>query len=634
MHLYQQILTKYWGYPGFRPVQDEIIKSVANGHDTLGLMPTGGGKSLTYQVPAMAKEGLCLVVTPLIALMNDQVNKLRRQGIKAMAIHSGLSWDEIVKGLDNCVYGDFKLLYVSPERLGTEIFLSRLPSMKVNLVAVDEAHCISQWGYDFRPSYLRVANLREYLPDIPFLALTATATLQVVDDIQEKLLFREKNVIRTSFERENLVYLVRKADDKLNYLLRIAKKVHGSGIIYVRSRRKAREIAEWLKQQKIDADYYHAGLKSEIRTARQTEWTEGRSRIIVATNAFGMGIDKPDVRFVAHYDIPDSLEAYFQEAGRAGRDGKRAYAVLLYHPVDTGNLKKRVQAQFPEIKEIKKIYELLCNHLQIPLGGAKGMAFDFFIGDFIEKYKLGLTQAFSALKVLEREGYIEMTDEINSPSRIHFVVTRDDLYRFQVANARFDAFIKLLLRTYSGVFTEYVAIQEDFIATKGNIPPDIVRQYLVKLKQLDIIKYVPRKRTPLVVFTEERLDTKSLIVSAESYSLRKERYTGRLEKAIEYVTGNNTCRSRLLLDYFGESNAKACGLCDVCAERNELDLTRYEFDTIKKVIAEELEKQPLPMTRLVDAVDFTEEKTIKVIQWMLDQGRITYDDKQCLILID
>ncbi len=631
MNLYQQILTKYWGYAGFRPLQDEIIKSVANGHDTLGLMPTGGGKSLTYQVPALAKDGLCLVVTPLIALMIDQVEKLRKRGIKAMALHSGLTREEILKGLDNCAYGDYKLLYVSPERLGTDLFLSRIGKLKINLVAVDEAHCISQWGYDFRPSYLRVAELRPHLPEVPFLALTATATPEVIEDIQEKLRFREKNVHRISFERKNLVYLVRKTDDKLSYLLRIVKKVHGTGIVYVRSRRKARDIADWLKQQKIGAEFYHAGLKSETRFFRQQQWMEGKIRVIVATNAFGMGIDKEDVRFVVHYDMPDSLEAYFQEAGRAGRDGQRSFAVLLNHPQDVGGLKRRVELNFPPMPEIRKTYDMLCNYLQIPIGGAKGMSFDFFISDFCDKFNLNLTTAYSALKVLEREGYLELTDEISNPSRVHFLVNRDDLYRFQVANMKFDAFIKLILRAYSGVFSEYVAIHEDMLSRKGNIPPDMVTQYLVRLKQMGIIQYIPKRRSPLVIFTEERLDSRSLVVSAENLKTRKERYMARLDQMIHYVQQTKECRSRVLLAYFGEEDAAACGHCDICMERNELDLTRYAFDKIRLAVREATTGAPVSLEELVEKLGGEEEKSILVIRWLLDHGDLEYDSKQRLV---
>ncbi|HDR90489.1 MAG TPA: RecQ family ATP-dependent DNA helicase [Bacteroidetes bacterium] len=631
MNLYQQILTKYWGYSSFRPLQDEIIKSVVNGHDTLGLMPTGGGKSLTYQVPALARDGLCLVVTPLIALMTDQVARLKNLGIKAMAIHSGLTREEIIKGLDNCLYGDYKLLYVSPERLGTELFLSRVEKLKVNLLAVDEAHCISQWGYDFRPSYLKVAELRKFLPGVPVLALTATATEEVVQDIQEKLLFREKNVLRVSFERKNLIYLVRQADDKLGYLLRIISKTKGSGIVYVRSRRKARDVSDWLKQQKVSVDYYHAGLRPETRHARQKEWMEGKTDYMVATNAFGMGIDKEDVRVVVHYDVPESVESYFQEAGRAGRDGRRAYAVLLYHPQDIKGLEKRVDLNFPPIAEIKRIYELLGNYLQIPIGGAKGMPFDFFISEFCERFNLNLTLTFNALKVLEREGYVELTEEISNPSRIHFLVNRDDLYRFQVANARFDGFIKLLLRSYSGVFSEYVAIHEDFLARKSNLPPDTVTRYLIRLRELGIIQYIPKRRSPLLIYTEERLETKSLYISPEKLNFRKERYIERLQRMIAYVQQTGNCRSRFLLEYFGEKLTRPCGHCDICMEKDDPGPDREERETLRETIREALSDDPLSPAELVEKMKGDEEKILRVVRWLLDQELLGYDGDQRLI---
>jgi ATP-dependent DNA helicase RecQ len=622
-------LTKYWGYPGFRPLQDDIIKSVGNGNDTLGLMATGAGKSITFQVPALAKNGICLVITPLIALMKDQVQNLRKRGIKAIAVYSGMTKDEIDVTLENCIYGNYKFLYLSPERIGTELFRIRVLKMNVNLIAVDESHCISQWGYDFRPSYLRIAELRELLPNVPFLALTATATPEVVEDIQDKLLFRKKNVLKTSFERKNLVYVVREVEDKQKFLFKIISNVRGSGIVYVNTRRRSKEISDILKNNKISAEHYHAGLSNKIRTQKQTDWTRGKFRVIVATNAFGMGIDKTDVRFVLHFDLPDSLEAYFQEAGRAGRDGKRAYAVLLYNTSDEKKLDKHVKLSFPEISQIKRIYEALGNYLRIPVGSAKNGVFDFNISDFSSKYKFNLIVAYNSLKFLEREGYLELTEEINNPSRVHFLVNREELYKFQVANVKFDGFIKLLLRSYTGIFTEYVSINERSLAQKANVHIDIVYQYLNKLNNLKIIRYIPQKKTPLIIFTEERLDQKSLFISRDNYKKRKERFIRRIESVISYASSNNRCRSQILLSYFGEKNTNPCGKCDICKKENKQKLTKNEFYLIKENIKTMLSKEAMLLDRLVDGVDFNEDKTLKVIQWLFDNDNIYYqqDDK-------
>jgi len=449
MNQYEQILVKYWGYSKFRPLQEDIIQSVMSGRDTLALMPTGGGKSLTFQVPAMATDGICIVITPLIALMKDQVENLKQRDIKAIAIYSGMTQEEIDIALENCIYGNVKFLYISPERLETEIFKLRVKHMNISILAIDEAHCISEWGYDFRPSYLKIAEFRNHIQNVPVLALTATATPKVVIDIQEKLLFKEKNVLQKSFERKNLTYLVRNVEDKLNYLIDTIQKVKGSGIIYVRNRKKTKEIALFLQKNKISADYYHAGLKHEDRSLKQNAWKTGARKIMVATNAFGMGIDKPDVRFVIHFDLPDSIEAYFQEAGRAGRDEKKASAVLLYNNSDKVKAEQRIETNFPEIKEIREVYQALGNYFKIPFGGGKLSSYDFVISDFAKNYNFNLIKIISSINFLQREGYIELTDELNSASKIHFKASRDDLYKFQVANAKFDGFIKLILRSYT-----------------------------------------------------------------------------------------------------------------------------------------------------------------------------------------
>ncbi|MBN1387427.1 MAG: RecQ family ATP-dependent DNA helicase [Bacteroidales bacterium] len=631
MDEYRKILTRYWGYTSFRPLQEEILKSIAEGNDTLGLMPTGGGKSLTFQIPALASEGLCIVITPLIALMKDQVDKLRQMNIRAMAIHSGMTREEIDISFDNCIYGDYKFLYISPERIKSQIFEKRVGAMNVTLIAVDEAHCISQWGYDFRPSYLNIAVIRKLVgKDVPILALTATATSKVVDDIMDKLEFRKRNVLKSGFERKNLVYLVRKVEDKNKYVLDTLQKVKGSGIIYVRSRKKTKEIAQFLVPNNIAADYYHAGLNREQRERKQNAWASGKPRIIVATNAFGMGIDKADVRFVIHWDIPDSIESYFQESGRAGRDGNKAWAVQLYYDSDVSRAKDRVNAKFPSVDYIKNIYELLCNFLQIPVGSGKNVVYDFNLAEFVAKYRLSVTQAYNSLKFLEREKYLELTEELNNPSRVYFKVSRDDLYKFQVANASMDGFIKLLLRSYTGMFTEYVPINEEVMSKKSGLSRDIIYKFLVNLSSRDIINYIPGKRTALIIFTEERLDRKSLYISPENHKDVKDKYLSRLDQMIKYVTSQTKCRASMLLDYFGQESVR-CGMCDVCMSRNELDLSKYEFDQILDKIKDILEEKPMTADQMVAKIDIDEEKTIKVIRWLLDHDKILKDDSENLI---
>jgi ATP-dependent DNA helicase RecQ len=627
---YRQILTKYWGFTSFRPLQEEIIGSVAAGKDTLALMPTGGGKSITFQVSALAKEGICLVITPLIALMKDQVNRLNSLEIRAMAIHSGLSPEEIDIALDNAIYGDYKFLYVSPERITTRIFQTRLPRLNLNLVAVDEAHCISQWGYDFRPSYLKIASLRDIIPDtIPFLALTASATPPVAEDIMEKLNFREKNLLKTSFERKNISYLVRKAEDKGTYLVNTLQKVKGSGIVYVRSRKRCREIADPLVSKGISADFYHAGLPVELRDKKQNSWTTGETRVIVATNAFGMGIDKAEVRFVIHWEMPDSIEEYFQESGRAGRDSKPASAVLLYSPSDKSRLEESMRRKFPPVNKIKDVYEALCNFLQVPMGAGKDNVFDFSMPDFVSRFRLPVIETYNSLNFLQREGYIEFTEEINNPSRVHFTVGRDDLYKFQVANEAFDGFIKLLLRSYTGMFSEFVAINEDTLAKKSALTRENVYRYLVKLSTLNIIKYIPGKKTALVIFTEERLERKALLISPDNHLNVREKHANRLNKMIDYADFNTRCRSATLLEYFGEE-ADRCGICDVCRDRNELDLSKYEFDRILDEIKDILAEQKLDTRELVSKVNHPEDKVIKVLRWLLDHNKIIMDEKHLL----
>lgn len=622
---YRQILTKYWGFSTFRPLQEEIIRSVVEGKDTLGLMPTGGGKSITFQVPALANEGICLVITPLIALMKDQVNRLNSLEIKAIAIHSGMSGEEIDIALENAIYGDYKFLYISPERISTRLFQVKLTKLALNLVVIDEAHCISQWGYDFRPSYLKISSLRDHISDkVPFLALTASATPPVIEDIMKKLAFRRKNVLKTSFDRKNISYLVRKVEDKGSYLLKTLHKAHGSGIVYVRSRKRCKEVAELLVADGISADFYHAGLTDELRDKKQASWTRGETRVIVSTNAFGMGIDKPDVRFVIHWDIPDSIENYFQESGRVGRDNKPAFAVLLYSPADKNRLTDTTRKKFPPIEKIKDIYEALCNYLQVPLGSGKDNVFDFNMSDFVSKYRLPVIEAYNSLMFLQREGYLEFTEEINNPSRVHFIVGRDDLYKFQVANESFDGFIKLLLRSYTGMFTDFAPINEDALSKKSAASRDTVYQYLVKLSAFNIIRYIPGKKTALVILTEERLVRKALMISPDNYLNVKEKYEIRLSKMIEYADSENRCRSVTLLDYFGEESDR-CGICDVCRERNELDLSKYEFDLILEEIKTVLSEKNPDAEELVKLIEYPQDKVIKVIRWLIDHNKIEQD---------
>ena len=621
----RKILTRYWGFTSFKPLQEDIIRSVIEGRDTLALMPTGGGKSITFQVPALAKEGTCLVITPLIALMKEQVSRLNSLEIKSLAIHSAMSREEIDITIENCIYGDYKFLYVSPERISTQLFQGKIGRLNLSLVAIDEAHCISQWGYDFRPSYLKIASLRERIsPDVPFLAVTATATRHVIEDIMDKLAFREKNVLRTSFARKNISYLVRQVEEKGTYLVKTLNKVSGSGIVYVRSRKRCKEVAEMLVANGIEADFYHAGLPDELRDKKQTSWSAGKTRVIVATNAFGMGIDKADVRFVIHWDIPDSIENYFQESGRAGRDNKPAYAVLLYSPADKTRLNDSLRQKFPPVEKIKDTYEALCNFLMVPLGAGKDNVFDFSMAEFVSRYRLPVIETFNSLAFLQREGYVEFTEEINNPSRVHFIVGRDDLYKFQVANESFDGFIKLLLRSYTGMFTEFVAINEESLARKTALTRDTVYQYLVKLSSMNIIRYIPGKKTSLVIFTEERLVRKALLISPDNYLHVKEKYSARLEKMIDYAESNNRCRSVILLDYFGEESDR-CGTCDVCRERNELDLSKYEFDIILEEIKSILSEKNPDSEELVGMISYPGEKVIKVIRWLLDHSKILQD---------
>lgn len=561
---YTRILRQYWGHSAFRGIQRDIIESIGSGHDTLGLMPTGGGKSITFQVPALAAEGVCIVITPLIALMKDQVYNLRRRGILAAAIYSGMTRHEILRTLENCILGSTKVLYVSPERIASELFKTKLRHMKVSFITVDEAHCISQWGYDFRPSYLHIADIRQIKPEAPLLALTATATRQVADDIQEKLKFKDGNMFRMSFERKNLAYIVRHATDKRGEMLHILRSVRGSAIVYVRSRKRASEISEWLEENGVEATFYHAGLEHSVKDERQKLWHDDVKRVMVATNAFGMGIDKPDVRVVIHFDCPSSLEAYFQEAGRAGRDGMKSYAVMLYNGSDDTKLQKRIADEFPEKEYIRSVYDHLAGFFQIAVNNGCGHTFMFDIRKFCRTYKLFPVQTDAALKILERAGYIEYNTDPNSDPRIVFLISRDHLYMLNELSPLEDRLITTLLRNYGSLFIDYTYIDEDMIAAQAGLTSQQIYLLLKGLTQKRILHFVPRSKTPFITYTRDRVDGENLIITRDVYEDRKEQFAKRINTVIGYATNDNVCRSRQLLRYFDEPRSTDCGQCDVC----------------------------------------------------------------------
>ncbi len=579
------ILKEYWGYNDFRGIQREIIESISAGKDTLGLMPTGGGKSITFQVPALASKGVCIVITPLIALMKDQVSHLREKGIKAYAIYGSMQRNEIVNILDNAVLGGVTLLYVSPERLSTELFLTKLKHMNVSFITVDEAHCISQWGYDFRPSYLSIRSIREIKPKAPVLALTATATPATVDDIQEKLGFKEKNVFKMSFERKNLAYIVRIAENKNEEMLHILNSVNGSAIVYVYSRQKTKDVAEFLEKSGISATYYHAGLEHSTRDERQTMWQEDKVRVMVATNAFGMGIDKPDVRLVIHIDCPDSIEAYFQEAGRGGRDGKKAYAVLLYNNHDKITLSKRISDNFPDKDYIKKVYEHLAYFFQIGVGSGYGHTFEFNIGKFCNNFKHFPIRLEAALKILEKAGYIEYDSNGNERTRLMFLVERDELYKLNELSKEQNSVIIATLRCYSGLFSSYAIIDEGLIAQKAGIDKNEVYCILKELDKKRLVSFIPEKNVPRIKYTQNRVDTKEIIISKEVYDIRKELFKCRIEAINKYAENNYMCRSRQLLRYFGENKSSNCNQCDVCIDNRKM--TKEDKEELK-VIRQEI----------------------------------------------
>lgn len=628
---YLKILKQYWGYDHFRGIQEDIIRSVGEGKDTLGLMPTGGGKSITFQVPALAQEGLCLVITPLIALMKDQVRNLRERGIKATAVYSGMTREEILIALENCIFGNYKFLYISPERLGTEIFQIKLRSMHVSLITVDESHCISQWGYDFRPAYLKIADIRQLLPGVPVIALTATATPEVVKDIQERLQFRQENVFRMSFERKNLAYIVRHTEDKEGEMLHILQRVNGSSIVYTRNRKKTKEIAQLLNRNHITATFYHAGLSDETKDLRQKAWLKGEYRVMVATNAFGMGIDKPDVRLVIHADVPDSPEAYFQEAGRAGRDGMKAYAVLLFCPRDKITLKQRISDTFPEKDYIRKVYEDINFYYQMAMGDGLGCTFAFNLDEFCHNFKHFPVQTDSALKILTRAGYLEYTDEQDNASRIMFTLTKEELYRIHEQNADTEKLIRILLRTYTGLFTDYAYINEELLAKRSGLSRSQIYETLLFLTRQHILHYIPGKKTPYIIYTRERQETDRIYLSKEVYEERKESYRRRIEAMIEYAKSENKCRSRMLLHYFGEKNEHNCGQCDVCLQHHHSGLKQSQFDEISHQILSLLKSSPLTPQELKLQIQAPEEQVTKVIAYLLSEEIIRQENGQLLL---
>jgi ATP-dependent DNA helicase RecQ len=631
---YQSILRQYWGYDDFRGIQREIIESIGAGHDTLGLMPTGGGKSITFQVPAMAMEGTCIVITPLIALMKDQVHHLRQIGIRAAAIYSGMQHGSILQTLENCILGSIKLLYVSPERLGSDMFQTKLRHMRISFITVDEAHCISQWGYDFRPSYLEIARIRELLPNVPILALTATATPQVVDDICTKLTPHPLSsdskhgfsVFRMSFERKNLAYLVKHSDNKYYDLIRLLEHAPGSAIVYVRSRRHAREISEHLTEAGLSATFYHAGLEHTEKDLRQREWQHDRTRIMVATNAFGMGIDKPDVRLVIHYDCPDSIEAYFQEAGRAGRDGQPAQAILLYNNSDNAKLQKRINDTYPPKDDIRLIYEHLAYYYQIATGDGYGVAHEFNIEEFCLRFHHFPIQVNSALHILERAGYIEYDEEANNEARVRFLVGRDDLYRLNQVSPEEEKVIISLLRNYGGLFADYGYIDENIVAQQAGITTPQCYDILKSLSQRHLISFIPRKQVPYIRYCQRREDAEHIVLPVNIYEERKEQYTIRIHAILEYAKAIDRCRSRMLLEYFGEKSSTNCGQCDVCLDVQGKTVTREGQQTARqKIISLLADHQRHHITEIL-RLPLPTEEIDAALSYLMQQEKIKQND--------
>ncbi len=627
----QEVLLKYWGHKAFRPLQEDIINSVLNGKDTLALLPTGGGKSVCYQVPAMMQEGLCIVVSPLIALMKDQVANLRKKGIKAVAVYAGMSKREIDLLLNNCMYGAYKFLYLSPERLTTEILRSRLERMPVNLLAIDEAHCISQWGYDFRPPYLKIAEIRPLLKNIPVLALTATATPEVKEDICEKLQLAEPKIFQASFERKNIAYVVRYEENKLHKLVTIFERIKGCGIVYVRNRKKTKEIADFLRKNGISADYYHAGLEIAQRNEKQEKWIENEIRVMVCTNAFGMGIDKPDVRCVVHIDLPENIEMYYQESGRAGRDGKKSFGVLLYNLADKAETEKRIKGNYPTLNEVRNVYTALGSYFQIAVGAGRGESYDFDLVAFCKTYNLDILKTHNAIRLLEQTGLLAVTESVFTPARIQIIVSKEELYKFQVANAASDPIIKFLLRTHIGLFDEMVNANEGEMAKRLGIEKEEIVKALSLLDRLHLAVYEKPKEKPQLTFVEAREDTRYLRLDADFIEKRKAHYEHKLQAMLTYALNSSQCRSQYVLDYFGETNNYRCGICDVCLERNKLGMTDIEFDDVTSEIKKILVQNSCDLDTLVRNIhSHSEQKVIAGLQWLMNNGQVQQKNNQLI----
>lgn len=629
---YLDILHKYWGYPDFRGIQREIIESIGAGKDTLGLMPTGGGKSLTFQVPALAQDGVCIVITPLIALMKDQVEHLRHKGIAAAAIYSGMSRDAIVTTLENCIFGGVKLLYISPERISSDIFQIKLKHMKVSFITVDEAHCISQWGYDFRPSYLQIAVIRKLVPNVPILALTATATPDVIDDIQERLGFTEKNVFRMSFERKNLVYVVRQAEDKEAEMVHILQSIPKTAIVYCRSRKRTKEVAQLLMQYGISATWYHAGLEPAVKDQRQSEWQHDKVRVMVATNAFGMGIDKADVRVVVHMDCPSSLEAYFQEAGRAGRDGQKAYAVLLYNGHDNRTLQKRIEDTFPPKEYVQQVYEHLAYFYQIGVNSGEGCTFEFPIDKFCATFKHFPIRANAALILLQRAGYIDYEPNPDNNARVRFLLRRDDLYRLDSLSEKENDVVISLLRNYGGLFTDYGYVDESYIAQEAGLDRNQTYLVLVNLSKKRIIDFIPRKSIPLISYKRDRVDGSDVILDKSVYEERKEQFQKSINSVINYAQNDRVCRSRQLLYYFGEKKSVDCEQCDVCLSHTHHDDHNQQEEIKEKLLAMVADGERHHVTE-VRQLDEDWDMVTKVMKELMDEEQLLMDGSY-LILSD
>jgi len=619
----RETLREYWGHPVFRPQQEDIIHSVLEGNDTLALLPTGGGKSVCYQVPAMMKEGICIVISPLIALMKDQVANLRRRGIKAVAIYAGMSRREIDLLLNNCMYGAYKFLYLSPERLATEIVRARIEKMPVNLLAVDEAHCISQWGYDFRPPYLKIAEIRPLLKQIPVLALTATATSDVKKDICEKLQFTNGKIFQSSFERKNIAYVVRYEENKPQKLLTILERVKGCGIVYARNRKQTKEVADFLKKNRISADYYHAGLEMAERNQKQEQWIAGDIRVMVCTNAFGMGIDKPDVRCVVHLDLPENIEAYYQESGRAGRDGNKAFAALLYNLSDKAEIEKRIRNNFPSLKETLNVYTALGNYFQVAVGGGKGESYEFDVVAFCRNYSMETLKTHHALRLLQQQGVIAVNDAVFTPPRIKIIVSREELYKFQIANKSSDPVVKFLLRTHIGLFDEMVNVNVKETSKRLKMEKEQVVAILRLMDKLQIAVYEEQTDKPQLTFLEAREDARYLKLDAEFINGRKQHLESKLLAMLAYAMNRTYCRSRYVLDYFGETENYRCGICDVCLERNKISLTDIEFEDIVAEIKKQVALKNGTLDDLVRNITaHNEQKVLETLRWLLDNGQI------------